>query len=420
MLSGLFKLGFLSFIANVLTKSGVFIVSMVLSHVLTIEDYATYSLLYNLTMVLGTLSAASFGILITNKVSQLNISTLVLLKNRLPISIFLSFLCALSVYFFVDLKGVEPVALFLFVFVCSVTYSIESMLSGGLNAKLLYKKILINGLLKTLVLFIFSFILTWTFGFVGSVLALALYVFFGAIFNYIPFVNEKNTNKWFSENKYILFKEALPLILTNVMVTGFIWCLNYYAYESLGTQESGLLSVLLQISQMILFISTALSAPLLPFLNKFDNKKVELSNLYIPTILVGSISLIAYKAGIFQLAYGNGIINSSNVDLLADILMITIISIFKLSLFRKNIQAGKLHLSLINNALWLSLVFVGILCFGFELEVLIRAMLFSHIVTVFTSLYMYNLNDVIKVKLFFDFYGFLFIVYIAFCWWILM
>ena len=56
MLSKLFRLGFLSFIANVLTKSGVFAVSIALSHKLSIDDYATYSLLYNLIMVLGTLS----------------------------------------------------------------------------------------------------------------------------------------------------------------------------------------------------------------------------------------------------------------------------------------------------------------------------------------------------------------------------
>lgn len=140
MLSSLFRLGFLSFIANVITKSGVFAISIALSHKLSIDDYATYSLLYNLIMVLGTLSAASFGILITNQVSKFNISTLMLVKNRLPICVLLSFLCAILSYYFVSLNEVEPIFLLFFVLTTSVAYSIESMFVGGLNAKLSYKK----------------------------------------------------------------------------------------------------------------------------------------------------------------------------------------------------------------------------------------------------------------------------------------
>lgn len=419
MLSGLFKLSFISFIANVLTKSGVFIVSVALSHTLSIGDYATYSLLYNLTMVLGTLSAASFGMLITNKVSKFNIPTLVLLRNRLPISIFLSFLCALLAYFFVELQGIKSVLLFFFVFICSIAYSIESMLLGGLNARLLYKKILVNGFIKTLVLFLFSFILTLSLGFFGAVLALALYVTFGAVLNYLPFLEENNSVNKLDETKFSIVKEALPLVLTNVMVTGFMWCLNYYAYERLGVEKSALLSVLLQISQIILFVSTSISAPLLPFLNKNHNNKIEVVNLYLPTLLVGIICLIVYKAGVFELVYGNGIINSSSIDMLANMLMITIISIFKLSLFRKNIQAGKLHLSLISNAFWLFLVLTCVLYFGFELDVLIKSMLFAHVITALTSLYMYHVNDVIKVDVFLNFNGFIFMVFLMFFWWVL-
>ncbi|MBQ4844377.1 hypothetical protein [Pseudoalteromonas sp. MMG005] len=420
MLNRLFGFSLLSLTANVLTKSGVFIVLIYLSHFLTIEDFATYSLIYNLTMVLGTVSAASFGILITNLVSKLNISIIALIKNRLPVSIILSFLSSLVACFFIDLNGISAPYLFVFIFICSLSYSIESMSHGGLNAKLLYKKILFNGFIKVSALILGSVILTQIFGFIGSILALALYVFLGSVLNFFSLLVDNNIKDKYFETKREVISEALPLLLTNIMVTGSMWCLNYYAYDNLGAAESSLLSVLLQITQLILFATTAFTAPLLPFLNRLENKNIELVNLYVPTLIVGVICLFLYEIGFFEVIYGNGIINSSNVELLAYMMMISILSVFKLSLFRKNIQAGKLHLSLINNSIWLLLVFLGIVYFGFEIAVLVQSMLFAHFITLFTSLYMYHTSGVVRAEMFVNIKGLMFMFFIMFCGWVLL
>ncbi|WP_318487251.1 MATE family efflux transporter [Photobacterium leiognathi] len=415
----LLRSSLLSSVGNALSKSIFFSVSILLSHRLTVNEYAEYSLVYTLCILLGTISAASFGIIITNLVSNRRISAVSLINNRALICLFLSIFSSVVTMYFVDFIFLSNTFVFIVIVLASFLYSIESMMLGGLIGHLEFKVILVGNIIKSFSFFILVFISGYYFDINIIILLIIVYNLIGVIY-FKPKIMAVSYNKHENREKKEIIAEVLPLVITGLLIPGFLWSLNYLIYDRNTAQDSSLFSVLIQINQIVLFLATSMTAPILPIMNRYTSKIVDQINLIIPTAIISVFTWVVYYFNIFSYIFGNNILNDQNRHLVGFMLFSSIIMVFKNSLFRKNIQVGKLYLSLLNNVIWLIIMMTYLGVYGFGVKEVVTGFLIAHIITCITSMILYTYFKVFEVESFINQRMIFLSSFFFISWWILL
>ena len=384
---------------NVFSKALFFLVSIMLTHLLSADDYANYSLLYNFLILAGTIAAASFGIIATHEVSKDGIDALDFTKKQLPVIVLLALIVSVVMNEYIHF----PTNILNEYFLCGVVliltcmYAVDAIMQGSIVGLEQYKRLVANNMVKSTVFLLASLCLTYSFGLSGALLSVPFYIFVGFALNFET-VRQHRSHIPTSKTRSDYFIESLPMLATNTLILGFMWIIGYLILTNLGGAKAAEFNVILQIIQILLFFVASLSAPLLPFLNKNKGRNADLINLYVPFLMILLVSQVVYLSGLFKEIIGGNIVNDDNHYLVLYALMIAQLSTLKFSLFRKNIQKGSTYLSLVNNVIWLILVGVYILIAGFSVENVMYAFFWSHVATFITCLALYEYYDVVSVK----------------------
>lgn len=384
---------------NVFSKALFFLVSIMLTHLLSADDYANYSLLYNFLILAGTIAAASFGIIATHEVSKDGIDALDFTKKQLPVIILLALIVSvvMNEYLRFPTNILNEYFLCGVVLILTCMYAVDAIMQGSIVGLEQYKRLVANNMVKSTVFLLASLCLTYSFGLSGALLSVPFYIFVGFAFNFET-VRQHRSHIPTSKTRIDYFIESLPMLATNTLILGFMWVIGYLILINLGGAKAAEFNVILQIIQILLFFVASLSAPLLPFLNKNKGRNADLINLYVPFLMILLVSQVVYLSGLFKEIIGGNIVNDDNHYLVLYALMIAQLSTLKFSLFRKNIQKGSTYLSLVNNVIWLLLVGIYILIAGFSVENVMYAFFWSHLATFITCLALYEYYDVVSVK----------------------
>lgn len=384
---------------NVFSKALFFLVSIMLTHLLSADDYANYSLLYNFLILAGTIAAASFGIIATHEVSKDGIDALDFTKKQLPVIVLLALIVSvvMNEYLRFPTNILNEYFLCGVVLILTCMYAVDAILQGSIVGLEQYKRLVANNMVKSTVFLLASLCLTYSFGLSGALLSVPFYIFVGFAFNFET-VRQHRSHIPISKTRSDYFIESLPMLATNTLILGFMWVIGYLILINLGGAKAAEFNVILQIIQILLFFVASLSAPLLPFLNKNKGRNADLINLYVPFLMILLVSQVVYLSGLFKEIIGGNIVNDDNHYLVLYALMIAQLSTLKFSLFRKNIQKGSTYLSLVNNVIWLLLVGIYILIAGFSVENVMYAFFWSHLATFITCLALYEYYDVVSVK----------------------
>lgn len=384
---------------NVFSKTLFFLVSIMLTHLLSADDYANYSLLYNFLILAGTIAAASFGIIATHEVSKDGIDALDFTKKQLPVIILLALIVSvvMNEYLRFPTNILNEYFLCGVVLILTCMYAVDAIMQGSIVGLEQYKRLVANNMVKSTVFLLASLCLTYSFGLSGALLSVPFYIFVGFALNFET-VRQHRSHIPTSKTRIDYFIESLPMLATNTLILGFMWIIGYLILINLGGAKAAEFNVILQIIQILLFFVASLSAPLLPFLNKNKGRNADLINLYVPFLMILLVSQVVYLSGLFKEIIGGNIVNDDNHYLVLYALMIAQLSTLKFSLFRKNIQKGSTYLSLVNNVIWLLLVGVYILIAGFSVENVMYAFFWSHLATFITCLALYEYYDVVSVK----------------------
>ena len=384
---------------NVVSKGIFFLVSIMLTHLLSAEDYANYTLLYNFLILSGTIAAASFGIIATHEVSKDGIDPLDFTKKQLPVIVLLALIVSIIMhrYFHFPDGVLNEYLLCAVVLLLTCIYAIDAILQGSIVGLEKYKRLVVTNMVKSTVFLLASLGLTYSFGLVGALLSVPFYIFVGFGFNFES-VRQHRSHIPTSKTRSDYFFESLPMLATNTLIPGFMWIIGYWMLTELGGSKTAEFNVMMQIVQMLLFFVASLSAPLLPFLNNNKGRDADLINFYAPFLLVLLASQVIYLSGLFKVIIGGNILNDDNHYLVLYALMIAQLSTLKFSLFRKNIVRGNTYLSLVNNILWLFLVGIYILIAGFTVENVMHAFFWSHLVTFITCLALYEYFGIVSVR----------------------
>ena len=383
---------------NVFSKALFFLVSIMLTHLLSADDYANYSLLYNFLILAGTIAAASFGIIATHEVSKDGIDALDFTKKQLPVIVLLALIVSvvMNEYLRFPTNILNEYFLCGVVLILTCMYAVDAILQGSIVGLEQYKRLVANNMVKSTVFLLASLCLTYSFGLSGALLSVPFYIFVGFAFNFET-VRQHRSHIPISKTRSDYFIESLPMLATNTLILGFMWVIGYLILINLGGAKAAEFNVILQIIQILFFVAS-LSAPLLPFLNKNKGRNADLINLYVPFLMILLVSQVVYLSGLFKEIIGGNIVNDDNHYLVLYALMIAQLSTLKFSLFRKNIQKGSTYLSLVNNVIWLLLVGIYILIAGFSVENVMYAFFWSHLATFITCLALYEYYDVVSVK----------------------
>ena len=384
---------------NVFSKALFFLVSIMLTHLLSADDYANYSLLYNFLILAGTIAAASFGIIATHEVSKDGIDALDFTKKQLPVIVLLALIVSvvMNEYLRFPTNILNEYFLCGVVLILTCMYAVDAILQGSIIGLEQYKRLVANNMVKSTVFLLASLCLTYSFGLSGALLSVPFYIFVGFALNFEA-VRQHRSHIPTSKTRSDYFIESLPMLATNTLILGFMWIVGYLILINLGGAKAAEFNVILQIIQILLFFVASLSAPLLPFLNKNKGRNADLINLYVPFLMILLVSQVVYLSGLFKEIIGGNIVNDDNHYLVLYALMIAQLSTLKFSLFRKNIQKGSTYLSLVNNVIWLLLVGIYILIAGFSVENVMYAFFWSHLATFITCLALYEYYDVVSVK----------------------
>jgi len=157
---------------------------------------------------------------------------------------------------------------------------------------------------------------------------------------------------------FIIIKETFPVIISSVIVP-FTF---YIAYILVSKQENGMQTVALFASTMqwtwiFSHISLVMGGILIPHLTSSvtneDKKYVDIFNLLVPWALCSFLAsiLIAFPE-IHVLVYGDKFKGNDLNQVIAFVLVATIINSFKAGLSRKFISAGISSISVYSNLLW--------------------------------------------------------------------
>ena len=384
---------------NVFSKALFFLVSIMLTHLLSADDYANYSLLYNFLILAGTIAAASFGIIATHEVSKDGIDALDFTKKQLPVIVLLALIVSvvMNEYLRFPTNILNEYFLCGVVLILTCMYAVDAILQGSIIGLEQYKRLVANNMVKSTVFLLASLCLTYSFGLSGALLSVPFYIFVGFALNFEA-VRQHRSHIPTSKTRSDYFIESLPMLATNTLILGFMWIVGYLILINLGGAKAAEFNVILQIIQILLFFVASLSAPLLPFLNKNKGRNADLINLYVPFLMILLVSQVVYLSGLFKEIIGGNIVNDDNHYLVLYALMIAQLSTLKFSLFRKNIQKGSTYLSLVNNVIWLLLVGIYIIIAGFSVENVMYAFFWSHLATFITCLALYEYYDVVSVK----------------------
>ena len=384
---------------NVFSKALFFLVSIMLTHLLSADDYANYSLLYNFLILAGTIAAASFGIIATHEVSKDGIDALDFTRKQLPVIVVLALIVSvvMNEYLRFPTNILNEYFLCGVVLILTCMYAVDAIMQGSIVGLEQYKRLVANNMVKSTVFLLASLCLTYSFGLSGALLSVPFYIFVGFALNFET-VRQHRSHIPTSKTRIDYFIESLPMLATNTLILGFMWIIGYLILINLGGAKAAEFNVILQIIQILLFFVASLSAPLLPFLNKNKGRNADLINLYVPFLMILLVSQVVYLSGLFKEIIGGNIVNDDNHYLVLYALMIAQLSTLKFSLFRKNIQKGSTYLSLVNNVIWLLLVGVYILIAGFSVENVMYAFFWSHLATFITCLALYEYYDVVSVK----------------------
>ena len=384
---------------NVFSKALFFLVSIMLTHLLSADDYANYSLLYNFLILAGTIAAASFGIIATHEVSKDGIDALDFTKKQLPVIVLLALIVSvvMNEYLRFLTNILNEYFLCGVVLILTCMYAVDAILQGSIIGLEQYKRLVANNMVKSTVFLLASLCLTYSFGLSGALLSVPFYIFVGFALNFEA-VRQHRSHIPTSKTRSDYFIESLPMLATNTLILGFMWIVGYLILINLGGAKAAEFNVILQIIQILLFFVASLSAPLLPFLNKNKGRNADLINLYVPFLMILLVSQVVYLSGLFKEIIGGNIVNDDNHYLVLYALMIAQLSTLKFSLFRKNIQKGSTYLSLVNNVIWLLLVGIYIIIAGFSVENVMYAFFWSHLATFITCLALYEYYDVVSVK----------------------
>ncbi|MGR5369078.1 hypothetical protein [Photobacterium damselae] len=385
----LFKKILFSGFGSVLSKGGIYFITVFLSHKLSSADFAIYSLILTTVTYLGSLSTLGMSIIITDLVSKNDIGKKVinvLYKKILPFS---SVFFSIVGFFIIEGKINNDIyfTLLIYLLVLGICFELyfSSIVSGKNDFEYLAKINIIKSLLTIGSIFLFLINTNVYYFFISYGFALL-------ISNFMLFIKVNSYSYKDGITLCSIVSRASPLLLSDLLVPGFIWGVGIYLASSLSIDDMARFNMINQLGVLSIFIVNALLSPILPHINSFGRDN-EVKYIYIPCFVFFVFSLFISYTDIYTKLIGNNLLINERTSINI-ILSITLISIFKLGLIRKNIQKGNTYISLFSNVFWFISVLISSYYIGLDnVENVFKSLFIAHICSLLFSIYIY-----IKVK----------------------
>ncbi|WP_181713497.1 oligosaccharide flippase family protein, partial [Vibrio tarriae] len=389
MKNNLIKKIIFSGLGNALNKGFIYLSTVLYSFNLSKDLFSEFSLVITTITMVGGLSTIGTSMVITNNVSKNNFNKSVIKKllTIIPLAALILTIFVLP-YVVRNATFIDAIKLPIIILSCSILVAIDGLLMAILAGKLKYEVIAVGNLLKSIPLMCSVLFFTTKFGYLAFFFGFIVSLIVGIVFMSNEVVKDLNGNDYRVKTSEIL-AQSIPLFISDIIVLGSIWTLGVYLAEKFTLIELGIFNLVNQINIIFAFITTSLLSPILPYVNKIRADTREKIYTYTPCYIFGFLALIFSNTYIYQQFVGNGLLVGQE-ESIKNVLAITLISVFKMSLIRRSVQAGKTVVSLISNIFWgLSTVVIFYAKDINSVSSVFDVLFLSHLITLFFTLFLY-------------------------------